>query len=213
MDCKCILLRERPSCRFMHSLGRNENIPMWGKHRCRITREIAIPPYPDHYLILKRGQRWRASWTRTTLEQLKRSHSQCEHSYWKGNNIIWMQSVALVTGGTRQPRHAAHFISNSFFFSVFQSVLGITSRKSMYGTIMSGNTQAGSWNELPSRTSAMGWNGMPTVTLIQLVRLQIALSTTSLQIVLSTRVVNTATKLSFEVSTLLNTDSRARTTF
>ena len=24
---------------------------MWGKHRCRITKEIAIyPPYPDHYL-------------------------------------------------------------------------------------------------------------------------------------------------------------------
>jgi len=54
---------------------------------------------------------------------------------------------------------------------------------------------------------------MPTVTLIQLVRLQIALSTTSLQIVLSTKVVNTATKLSFEISALLTTDSRARTTF
>ena len=24
---------------------------MWGKHRCHITKEIAIyPPYPDHYL-------------------------------------------------------------------------------------------------------------------------------------------------------------------
>ena len=43
-----------------------------------------------------------------------------------------------------------------FCFSVFQSVLRITSRKSMYGTIMSGNTQAGSWNELLSRTLAMG---------------------------------------------------------
>ena len=39
---KCILLRKRPSCRFMHSLCKNENIPMWGKHRCRITKEIAI---------------------------------------------------------------------------------------------------------------------------------------------------------------------------
>ena len=28
--------------RFMHSLCKNENIPMWGKHRCRITKEIAI---------------------------------------------------------------------------------------------------------------------------------------------------------------------------
>ena len=54
---------------------------------------------------------------------------------------------------------------------------------------------------------------MPTVTLIQLVRLQIVLSTTSLQIVLSTRAVNTATKLSFEISVLLTTDSRARNTF
>ena len=27
---------------FMHSLRKNENIPMWGKHRCRITKEIAI---------------------------------------------------------------------------------------------------------------------------------------------------------------------------
>lgn len=63
---------------------------------------------------------------------------------------------------------------------------------------------------------------MPTVTLIQLVRLQIVRSTTSLQIVLSTtspqivlstRVVNTATNLSFEISALLTTDSRARTTF
>ena len=39
---KCILLRKRPSCRFMHSLCKNENIPMWGKHRYRITKEIAI---------------------------------------------------------------------------------------------------------------------------------------------------------------------------
>ena len=51
MECKCILLRKRPSCRFMHSLCKNENIPMWGKHRCCITKEIAIyPPYVDHYL-------------------------------------------------------------------------------------------------------------------------------------------------------------------
>ena len=35
-------LRKRPSCRFMHSQCKNENIPMWGKHRCRITKEIAI---------------------------------------------------------------------------------------------------------------------------------------------------------------------------
>ena len=27
------LLRKRLSCRFMHSLRKNENIPMWGKHR------------------------------------------------------------------------------------------------------------------------------------------------------------------------------------
>lgn len=172
-----------------------------------ILRDISFLP-----LILKRGRRWRASWTRTTVEQLKRSHTQCEHSYWKGNNIIWMKSVALVTGETSTKTRRV-FYFNCFFFSVFQSVLRITSRKSMYGTIMSGNTQAGSWNELLSRTSAMGWNGMPTVTLIHLVRLQIVLSTTSLQVVLSTRVVNTATKLSFEISTLLTTDSRAGTTF
>ena len=42
MECKCILLRKRPSYRFMHSLCKNENTPMWGKHRCRITKEIAI---------------------------------------------------------------------------------------------------------------------------------------------------------------------------
>ena len=39
---KCILLRKRPSCRFMHSLCKNENIPMWEKHRCRTTKEITI---------------------------------------------------------------------------------------------------------------------------------------------------------------------------
>ena len=38
----CILLRKRPSCRFMHSLCKNENTSMWGKHCCRITKEIAI---------------------------------------------------------------------------------------------------------------------------------------------------------------------------
>ena len=42
MEGKCILLRKRPSCSFLHSLYKNENIPMWGKHRCRITKEIAI---------------------------------------------------------------------------------------------------------------------------------------------------------------------------
>ena len=45
MECKCILLPKRPSCWFMHSLCKNENIPMWGKHRCRITKEIAIHLY------------------------------------------------------------------------------------------------------------------------------------------------------------------------
>ena len=42
MEDKCILLRKRPSCRLMHSLCKNENIPMWGKNRYRITKEIAI---------------------------------------------------------------------------------------------------------------------------------------------------------------------------
>ena len=42
IKCKCILLRKRPSCRLMHSLCKNENIPLWGKHRCHITKEIAI---------------------------------------------------------------------------------------------------------------------------------------------------------------------------
>ena len=44
VECKCILSRKRPSCRFMHSLCKNENFPMWEKHqyRCRITKEIAI---------------------------------------------------------------------------------------------------------------------------------------------------------------------------
>ena len=42
VECKCILLRKRPSCRFMHSLCKNENIPIWGKHHCLITKEIAI---------------------------------------------------------------------------------------------------------------------------------------------------------------------------
>ena len=37
VECKCILLRKRSSCRFTHSLCKNENIPMWGKHRYRIT--------------------------------------------------------------------------------------------------------------------------------------------------------------------------------
>ena len=42
VECKCFLLRKRPSCKFMHSLCKNEDIPMWGKHRYRITKEIAI---------------------------------------------------------------------------------------------------------------------------------------------------------------------------
>ena len=42
VECKCILLSKRHSCRFIHSLCKNENIPIWGKHRCRITKEIAI---------------------------------------------------------------------------------------------------------------------------------------------------------------------------
>ena len=42
VECKCILLRKRPACRFRHSLCNNEKFPMWGKHCCRITKEIAI---------------------------------------------------------------------------------------------------------------------------------------------------------------------------
>ena len=42
---KCIyfcFLRKRPLCRFMRSVCKNENTSMWGKHRCRKTKEIAI---------------------------------------------------------------------------------------------------------------------------------------------------------------------------
>ena len=42
MEFKYILSRKQPFSRFMRSLCKNENIPMWGKHRCRITKEIAI---------------------------------------------------------------------------------------------------------------------------------------------------------------------------
>ena len=42
VECKCILLRKRPSCRFMHSLCKNKSISMWGKHCCHITKEISI---------------------------------------------------------------------------------------------------------------------------------------------------------------------------
>ena len=41
MECKRILLRKGPSRRFMHSLCKNENISMWGRHRCRIAKDIA----------------------------------------------------------------------------------------------------------------------------------------------------------------------------
>lgn len=77
-----------------------------------IPRDISFLP-----LIVKRGQRWRASWTRTSVEQLRRSHTQCEHSYWKGNNIIWMKFVALYWGYVNQstPRILFQLL---FFFSV-----------------------------------------------------------------------------------------------
>ena len=42
MEFKYILSRKRPFSRFMHSLCKNENIPMWGMHHCRITKEIAF---------------------------------------------------------------------------------------------------------------------------------------------------------------------------
>ena len=32
MEFKYILSRKRPFSRFMHSLCKNENIPIWGKH-------------------------------------------------------------------------------------------------------------------------------------------------------------------------------------
>ena len=40
MEFKYILSRKRPFSRFMHSLCKNENIPMW-KRNC-------FPPYPDY---------------------------------------------------------------------------------------------------------------------------------------------------------------------
>ena len=42
VECKCILLCKWPPCKFMHSLYKNENILVWGKHRCHITKEITI---------------------------------------------------------------------------------------------------------------------------------------------------------------------------
>ena len=42
MEFQYILLCEQPFCRFMHSLCKNENIPMWGKHFVHITKEIAF---------------------------------------------------------------------------------------------------------------------------------------------------------------------------
>ena len=45
------------SCRFMHSLCKNENIPMWGKNRCSITKEIAIhlTRIITYYVFLKKA--------------------------------------------------------------------------------------------------------------------------------------------------------------
>ena len=42
MEFKYILSRKRPFSRFMHSLCKNENVPMCGKAHCRITKEIAF---------------------------------------------------------------------------------------------------------------------------------------------------------------------------
>ena len=42
MEFKYILSRKRPFSRFMHSLCKNEDIPMCGKAHCRITKEIAF---------------------------------------------------------------------------------------------------------------------------------------------------------------------------
>ena len=39
-----------PFCRFMHSLCKNENIPMWGKHLVH-KKSKSFLPYPDDYLM------------------------------------------------------------------------------------------------------------------------------------------------------------------
>ena len=39
-----------PFCRFMHSLGKNENIRMWGK-RLVHEKSKSFLPYPDDYLM------------------------------------------------------------------------------------------------------------------------------------------------------------------
>ena len=49
MEFKYILSRKRPFSRFMHSLCKNENIPMWGSTLPHNKRNC-FPPYSDHYL-------------------------------------------------------------------------------------------------------------------------------------------------------------------
>ena len=52
-ECKCILLRKRPSCRFMQSLCKNEKfrkVSYVGKALLPHNKRNCYPPYPHHYL-------------------------------------------------------------------------------------------------------------------------------------------------------------------
>ena len=49
MEFKYILSRKRPFSSSMHSLCKNENIPMW-ESTLPHNKRSCFPPYPDHYL-------------------------------------------------------------------------------------------------------------------------------------------------------------------
>ena len=49
MEFKYILSRKRPFSSSVHSLCKNENIPMW-ESTMPHNKRSCFPPYPDHYL-------------------------------------------------------------------------------------------------------------------------------------------------------------------
>ena len=94
VECKCILLSNRPPRRFMHSLCKNEHINSYvGKAPSPHNKRNCYPPFPDHYLMRYKTHWWRElrTWSHT-INLIKTSANSPTKTTNSIGNVLGQQS-------------------------------------------------------------------------------------------------------------------------
>ena len=124
VECKCILLSNRPPCRFMHSLCKNERINCYvGKAPSPHNKRNCYPSYPDHYLMRYKTHWWRElrTWSHTINLFKTSANSPTKTTNYIGN-VLGQQS-GLNDGLLWRKLQILHKLLLSFLLAPCKSLL------------------------------------------------------------------------------------------